>query len=121
MGAIFGLIIDILGSNIIGINSVLLGLVGFFGGHLEKNLSKDSKITILLLVMGFTAGHEIILYLYKSAMLGANVEIDIFSRKLFIEIVYNTLITIILYPLIQKCGYKVEEIFKNPEILTRYF
>lgn len=93
----------------------------FYGGYLDKNLSKDSKITMLLLVMGFTAGYEIFIYIYKSIILSSLVEIDIFSRKLLIEILYNILITIILYPLMQKLGYKMEDIFKNPQILTRYF
>ena len=71
--------------------------------------------------MGFTAGYEIFVYIYKSIVLSSLVEIDIFIRKLLIEIIYNVFITIILYPLIQKLGYKMEDIFKNPQILTRYF
>ena len=93
----------------------------FYGGYLDKNLSKDSKITILLLVMGFTAGYEIFIYIYKSLILSSLIEIDIFTKKLFIEVLYNVLITIILYPIIQKLGYKIEDVFKNPQILTRYF
>lgn len=68
-----------------------------------------------------TAGHEIFVYFYKAVILSSNIEIDIFIRKLLIEIVYNGLLTIILYPLMQKFGYKMEDIFKNPQILTRYF
>lgn len=71
--------------------------------------------------MGFTAGFEIFTYIYRSIILSSNIEADIFFRKLIIEIVFNTLITIILYPLMQKFGYKIEDIFKNPQILTRYF
>ena len=44
-----------------------------------------------------------------------------FIVKLSIEIVYNVILTIILYPLIQKGGYKLESIFKQNEVLTRYF
>ena len=44
-----------------------------------------------------------------------------FAKILALEIIYNGLITIILYPLMQKLGYKMEDIFKNPQILTRYF
>lgn len=91
------------------------------GGYLDRELSKDSKITILLLVFGFTAGYEIFVYLYRGVILSSNIEIDIFIRKLLIEILYNGLITIILYPLMQKFGYKIEEIYKNPQILTRYY
>lgn len=93
----------------------------FYGGYLDKNLSKESKITMLLLVMGLTAAYEIFIYAYRAMVLSSNVEIDLFLRKLLIEIAYNALLTIILYPLMQKLGYKMEDVFKNPQILTRYF
>ena len=88
---------------------------------MDKNLSKDSKITVILLVMGATAGFEISIYVYKSMSIPMNIEIWEFIKILIVEIIYNALITIILYPLMQKLGYKMEEIFKNPQILTRYF
>ena len=91
------------------------------GGYLDKNLSKDSKITVILLVMGATACFEIFIYVYKAMSISINIEMWEFIKILTIEIIYNALITIILYPLMQKLGYKMEEIFKNPQILTRYF
>ena len=121
LGTVFGFVIDILGSRVIGISAVVLGIIGFAGGYLEKNLSKDSKMTVILLVMGATAVYEIVVYVYKAIILSSNIEIMIFVQKLLIEILYNALLTIILYPLMQKFGYKIEEIFKNPQILTRYF
>lgn len=74
-----------------------------------------------MLVIGLTAGYEVILCIYKNIVLSTYIEMEIFIRKLLIEILYNSLLTIILYPLIQRFGYKVEDIFKNPQILTRYF
>ena len=71
--------------------------------------------------MGLTAIGEIFIYGYKAILLSIDLEIMILIRKLIIEIIYNALLTIIFYPLMQKCGYKIEEIFKNPQILTRYF
>lgn len=71
--------------------------------------------------MGLTFAYEVFEYLYRSMILSLNMEVNIFIRKILIEIVFNALLTIILYPLMQKLGYKIEEIFKNPQILTRYF
>lgn len=71
--------------------------------------------------MAATAGFEIFVYTYKSMRVLVNVEIWEFIKMLIIEIIYNGLITIILYPLMQRLGYRMEEIFKNPQILTRYF
>lgn len=76
---------------------------------------------MILLVVASTAMYEIFVYAYKAIILSSNVEILLFSKILVIEIIYNSLLTIILYPLIQKLGYKMEDIFKNPQILTRYF
>ncbi len=90
-------------------------------GYLDKNLSKDSKITVILLVMALTIIGEIFIYGYKAILLSIDVELMIFAKKLIIEVIYNALLTIILYQLMQKCGYKIEEIFKNQQILTRYF
>lgn len=120
-GVIFGFAIDFLGGSLVGGSVVALGVIGFLAGYLEKNLSKDSKITIMLMVMVATASYETFIYLYNGTILSSNIEILEFIRVLLIEVVYNTLLTIILYPIMQKCGYKIEEIFKNPQILTRYF
>lgn len=100
---------------------IALGVIGFLGGYLEKNLSKDSKITIILLVIAATASYETFAYLYRGVVLSSNIEMFIFIKKLLIEVLFNTLITIIIYPLIQKFGYKIEDIFRSQQILTRYF
>ncbi len=92
-----------------------------YGGYLEKSLSKDSKITMILLSIGATVGTEIFIYFYKGLMLSSNIEILAFLKILLIEVIYNGILTIILYPLMQKLGYKMEHIFKNPQVLTRYF
>ena len=42
-------------------------------------------------------------------------------RIVIFEVIYNVLITILLYPLIQNLGYKIDRNFKKNNILTRYF
>lgn len=88
---------------------------------MEKNLSKDSKITVMIMCAVSTASYELFVYLYRGAILSANIEIFLFIKILLVEMIYNTLITIILYPLMQKLGYKMESVFKKSQILTRYF
>ena len=66
-------------------------------------------------------GYETFVYIYRATVLGSNVEVLMFIKILLIEILYNTLLTIILYPLMQKLGYIMEGIFKKTQILTRYF
>lgn len=56
----------------------------------------------MLMVAGATTGYEIFIYLYRGFILQSNIEFFLFIRVLIIEIIFNTLITIIIYPLMQK-------------------
>jgi len=57
----------------------------------------------------------------KYIIYSMNVEIFNFIIILLIEILYNIILTIILYPLMQKFGYYIENEYKGNRILTRYF
>lgn len=120
-GIIIGLLLDITVGDKIGIYTITLALVGLGAGIFAKNFSKDSKITIMLMVAGFTAGYEIICYFLNYVILDANVEIWVFIRILLVEVIYNIILTIILYPLFKKFGYFIEHEYKGDQILTRYF
>jgi len=116
-----GLILDYLVETRIGVNAILLGLVGFIAAVFDKNFSKDSRITIMLIVAGMTIAYEVIKYLISYAIIGTSIEILIFSKILIIEAIYNVVISIIIYPLMKKFGYAIEEEYKGNKILTRYF
>ena len=120
-GVVIGLILDFLFSQKIGIQAVTLGLVGFLAAIVDKNFSKDSRMTIMLMVLGSTVIVEVLNYLLAYMFLGINVEIFYFIRTLIIEVIYNIILTIIIYPLIQKFGYDIENEYKGNKILTRYF
>ena len=99
----------------------MLGIIGITAGFLDKNFSKDSRMTIILMTIGVTAIYEIGMYLINYMIISINVEIIPFIKILLIEILYNVIITIILYPILQKAGYYIEESFRGKEILTRYY
>ena len=99
----------------------MLGTVGFIGGMFDKNFSKESRITIIIMVVASTFIYEIGAYLIGCVIYGYSIEIISFIKILLIETLYNIIITIILYPLIQKFGYAIEEEYKGNKILTRYF
>ena len=121
LGIIFGLILDFLSSYQIGVTAIMFGAIGFLGGYFDKNFSKESRITIMIMVMGATFICELGIYLINSFILGSSIEILDFAIIVGIEIVYNLILTIILYPLLQKLGYVLEEQFKQSQILTRYY
>ena len=120
-GVGIGIILDFLLGEKVGICAVSLGIIGFLAAVFDKNFSKDSRMTIMFMVAGATLIFELLTYLMEYIFLSINVEVLNFIRILLIEIIYNVLLTIILYPLIQKFGYYVENEYKGNKILTRYF
>lgn len=116
-----GLFLDMIIGKKLGISAIMLSIIALTGGYFDKNFSKESRITIMLMVIGSTAIYEIGSYFLQMVELSTYVEIMPFLRILLIEIIYNTILTIILYPIIQKWGYQIEDVFKGQKILTRYF
>lgn len=121
LGIILGIFLDLLIGRTVGMSGILLGFIGFFGEYLDKNFSKESRITIMLMVIGCTCFYEIGLYIFHLIRLSIPLELYSFIRILIIEAIYNAIIVVIVYPLIQKAGYALENIFKVKSILTRYF
>ena len=78
---------------------------------------------MIVLIMGAicTILYEIIMYLLNYMFLKINVEIYAFIKILLIEVIYNVLLIIILYPLMKLTGYEIENEIKGDRILTRYF
>ena len=121
LGILFGFYIDLIIGRQIGISGIMFGLIGLIGEYLDKNFSKESRLTIMLMITGSTAIYEIGCYAFNVITLNMNIEILSFVKILVIEIIYNLLITIIIYPLIQRLGHSLEGVFKTRNILTRYF
>lgn len=120
-GFIIGIYLDVLTSSQIGISAIMYAVIGFLGGYFDKNFSKDSKITILLMVAGSTLLFETVVYIYTIARNLVPLQLFGFIKILVIEVLFNILLTIILYPLIRSTGYFLENIFKKKKVLTRYF
>lgn len=121
LGIIFGFYIDVVIGRQIGISGIMLGLIGLAGEYLDKNFSKESRITIIIMIIGATIVFETGSYIFNLITLDITAEFLSFIKILFIETLYNVIITIIIYPLIQKLGHILEEVFKTRNILTRYF
>ena len=121
LGFIFGVIIDLLIGRTVGMSGILLAFVGFLGEYFDKNFSKESRFTIMLMVFGSTILYEVCSYLFNVFRLGIQFEFYSFIKILLIEALYNILIVIIIYPIFQKIGYAIENTFKIKSVLTRYF
>ena len=73
------------------------------------------------MTMGATIIFEIGMYVANILKFGIEIEILPFVLTLVVEILYNILLVIILYPGMKKLGYYIENLFKNKKLLTRYF
>ncbi len=93
---------------------------GFFAGKLDKNFSKDNKITLMSLIAILTLVSEIITIFISMVMAGQHIEILSFIKIILVEILYNVILTIILYPLILRFGQKLENDFINNNSFLRF-
>ena len=105
MGIFLGILLDLFASKKIGISAIMLGIVGIIAGVLDKNFSKDSRMTIILMTILSTAIYEVGIYILNYIIVSTNIEIILFVKILLIEAIYNAILTVILYPLLQKAGY----------------
>lgn len=119
-GLLIGIYLDILTSKQVGISAIVFAFMGYICGFLDKSFSKESKLTIILMVVGSTFAYEVIVYIYSS--ISNNVPLDVlgFIKILFIELLFNGLLTIILYPIIRNLGDLVERIFKTNRANSSY-
>lgn len=120
-GIIYGIFIDIWIGKKMGITSIALAVIGLLGGIFDKNFSKDSRITVMFMGAICTVIYEVVVYIIQYLVIGINIEIIEFIKILLIEVLYNLLLIVILYPLMKTTGYEIENEIKGDKILTRYF
>ena len=108
-GIIFGIFIDLWIGKTLGLTSISLALVGLISGILDKTFSKDSRLIVLLMGILCTIIYEVSLYFMQYIAIGINVEIFQFIKILIIEVIYNVILIIILYPLMKLTGYEIEK------------
>ncbi len=120
-GVVSGIVLDSIFGKTIGITAIMLCIIGYLGAYFDKNFSKENKLTIILMVAGATLIYELGSYFISSLILEFEREFGMFFKIVIIEMIYNILLTIILYPLIHKFGYSIDRTFKKNNILTRYF
>lgn len=121
LGIVFGITLDFLISKSVGISAIMLGIIGFIGGYLDKNFSKDSRITMITMILITTLLYEVGIITFNYFINDAQIKLLYVIKTIGIELIYNSIITIIVYPIIMKFGYRMEENFKENKILTRYF
>jgi len=117
-GIICGIWIDTLYSEVIGITSAMLCLIGFIATWFDTLWSKDEKISIIIMVILSTLLFEFGCYFIKSVVLNFELEISVFFKIIFCEELYNILLTIIFFGMIKRLGYIMERKLKRNNMYT---
>lgn len=119
-GVISGILLDLFMHTSVLIEPIMLGAIGFIIGMVAKNFSKESRLNIMIMVVATTLVYGTGAYILK--MLTENVQLELlaFIKIILIEAFYNAMITIIIYPIINYFGPKVENKIFGDKIL-RYF
>lgn len=121
MALLTGITLDLVIGKTLGATAILFCLISIIANYFDKNFSKDNKFTILIMVIGMTLVFEVTNYFLNALILEIPIEIEAFSKILLVEVIYNTILTIIFYNAFIKSGALLERQFKEKNILTRYF
>lgn len=121
VGFIMGLFTDFLYSNSIGISAVLFMLIGYAGEFLQKRFPKNSKITLIIMTTITTGVYELLRVLYRYMFYSSHIGFIQFVIMLSIELLFNALLIIILYPIINRAGMSIDDTFNGNDTVTKYF
>ena len=121
MGFIIGLFTDFLFSDSIGISAVLFMLIGYSGEILQKRFPKNSKITLIIMSSITTGIYELLRVCYRYMFFSSQMGFVQFITTVVIELLFNALLIIILYPIINKSAIVVDDTFNGNDTITKYF
>jgi len=117
IGIVFGLLVDFIIGNNIGQNAILYGLLGYVISLIRVSITKDSKISNMLIIFISTICVETLGYIGQVFFSGAVFEISVFLKIVLIEAIYNGIILLIIYPLWKRLS--KNEVY-NMSRATRY-
>lgn len=115
-----GIILDLLLGGMIGITSISMLISSIIIMSFKNILTKKNMANFLLFILIVTIFYELVYNLIRIGL--TNTPFDIYILKIIaIESIYNMLISIIIYPIIEKIGNEIYPEYKKSNILTKYF
>ena len=75
----------------------------------------------MLMTMGATFVYEVLIYIIRIIMYDTTIEIFPFIEILLLEIIYNAILTIILYPILKSAGIYLWQNFTKIKGFTGYY
>lgn len=78
-------------------------------------------MTIMIMSIATTVLCELISYVFQIILFKVSIELVAFIKIILLEVIFNAMIIIIIYPIIKKAGTILERVFTKDKILTRYY
>ncbi len=102
LGLAIGLIQDIIFGTTIGINGFIYFFIGFILGYLEEDVARDSIIMPAICSIFATIFYNFMYFLFMF-FLSRGIPFGLIMKEiLLVEIIYNTLLTIIVFKIMGK-------------------
>lgn len=96
-GAVYGLILDITLGRSIGTYIALYTLIGIIVGILNKNFSKGSRISMIMVILISTCIFETMSYLLNIILNSFELSFAVLIKTLFLECTYNALLVVLFF------------------------
>jgi cell shape-determining protein MreD len=96
-------------------------LIGYSGELLQKRFPKNSKITLIIMSSITTGGYELLRVCYRYMFYSSHIAFIQFVTTLSIELLFNAILIIILYPIINRIGIIADDTFNGNDAITKYF
>lgn len=117
LGIIMGLFLDLTIGQYLGLFAIGLGIAALISNILKNRINYINRITVSTIIAILTITYNITIYLLNIIVTDINIELMQFIKVVFIEILYNSLIIILIYPILKKKIEKIQEIFEFKNIL----
>lgn len=102
VGVICGLLLDINGGRVVGMNTLLCTVVAYLCIYVSGSLYSNTSVVAMLFVLIFSFFYELIVYIFYFAVWGHGGFLYAMFCKILPAGIYNSLVTIVLYPIVQK-------------------
>ncbi len=102
VGAVCGLLLDMHGGRTVGMNTLLCALLAYLCVCVSGNLYSNNSLVALVFVFFLSIAYELIIYIFYFAIWGHGSFVFALFHKILPGAAYNSLVTLLLYPLIRK-------------------
>lgn len=108
IGFICGLLQDIFFGKVLGFYALIYMYIGFFSGYLYRSFYRDSILIPTVVILAGDLVYSFYVYIFSFLFRGKLNFLYYFGNIIMPELVYTTLIAVLIYKLLHYINYKLE-------------